>query len=194
MIAVPLKRHDGRPLRQWKNILVPTDFSAESEPALQMAVQLAGEYDAKITLLHVVQMPPAASVEAGETMAAAVSSARAGLDQLASGIPLQVPSETSIYLSAEGVAQGIVRAALEDSADLIVIATHAYSLLRRIIHGSQTEGLLHRAPCPVLVVRRSDRVAIVKSPAAPPQESQAPGTESKGSAKPAPPTNGAQRW
>lgn len=41
-----------------KNILVPIDFSKISEKALEYAVPLAKQFDAKITLLHAIEPAP----------------------------------------------------------------------------------------------------------------------------------------
>ncbi|MGC1403868.1 MAG: universal stress protein, partial [Thermodesulfobacteriota bacterium] len=39
-----------------KNILVPTDFSEYSDKALQEAIDIARQYQAKVTLLHVIEL------------------------------------------------------------------------------------------------------------------------------------------
>jgi nucleotide-binding universal stress UspA family protein len=41
--------------------------------------------------------------------------------------------------------------------DLIVMATHGRTGVNRMLHGSVTESVLHRAPCPVLVVRTLEK-------------------------------------
>ena len=44
----------------FKHILVPTDFSAPAERALDLAIQIAATFDAKLTLFHSSWLPPAA--------------------------------------------------------------------------------------------------------------------------------------
>jgi len=42
------------------------------------------------------------------------------------------------------------------AASLIVISSHSYRWLERLLHGSTAEILLHRTLCPVLVVKEPD--------------------------------------
>lgn len=44
------------------------------------------------------------------------------------------------------------------NADLIAMATHGRTGVNRLLHGSVTESVLHRAPCPVLVVRTPEKL------------------------------------
>ena len=141
------------PAITWKHILVPVDFSEHSQQAVQIAAYLASQCAAKITLLHVLELPAFAPVEAHQAMDASLKSANNCLDELAEDVPTPLMCDVSSYLSTEGVVPGIVEAAREYSADLIIIAPHQSSWFRRIIHGSHTDDLLNRAPCAVLVVR-----------------------------------------
>jgi len=60
--------------------------------------------------------------------------------------------------AAEGNAvDEICRIAAERSARLIVVGSHGWGAARRLISGSVSTGLVHAAPCPVLVVRPSAR-------------------------------------
>ena len=47
----------GRPTLKIQKILVPTDFSDFSKKALKYAVSVAKQLGAKITLLHVIELP-----------------------------------------------------------------------------------------------------------------------------------------
>jgi nucleotide-binding universal stress UspA family protein len=53
------------------------------------------------------------------------------------------------------VCEEIVAAAREWNADLIVVGNHSRSLLERLLLSNTTNGVLHRPPCPVLVVSTS---------------------------------------
>jgi nucleotide-binding universal stress UspA family protein len=46
----------------------------------------------------------------------------------------------------------ICRLAAERNAELIVIGSHGWGPMRRLLFGSVSDGVLHHAPCPVLVV------------------------------------------
>ena len=50
----------------------------------------------------------------------------------------------------------IVRYAKENNADLIVIPSHGFHGVNRMVLGSVAERVLRHAECPVLVTRRTD--------------------------------------
>ena len=50
----------------------------------------------------------------------------------------------------------ICEVAEEGGFDLIVVGSHGHGLLKRMLIGSVSTHVLHRAPCPVLVVREQD--------------------------------------
>ena len=51
------------------------------------------------------------------------------------------------------VVEEICRKASEYDAQLIVVGSHGWGAARRLLSGSVSTGLVHSAPCPVLVVR-----------------------------------------
>jgi nucleotide-binding universal stress UspA family protein len=57
-------------------------------------------------------------------------------------------------IAADGVAvEEICRVAGEHEAQLIVVGSHGWGAAKRLFSGSVSTGLVHTAPCPVLVVR-----------------------------------------
>ena len=52
-----------------------------------------------------------------------------------------------------GPVEAIVEAARTHGADLIAMTTHGRGGLGRLIFGSHAEAIIHRTPCPVLLVR-----------------------------------------
>ena len=144
-----------------QQILVPTDFSEPSKKAVKYAVSVAERFGAKITLLHVIELPityPDGGyypfvVEPDRIM----SAAKATVDKFckAENITPHLIRETLIQ---EGISyQEIVKAAKALKMDLIIIATHGHTGLAHVLLGSTTEGVVRHAPCPVLVVRAKER-------------------------------------
>ena len=43
---------------QFRHILAPTDFSEYSKKAVAFALELAMKFGAKLTILHVIELPP----------------------------------------------------------------------------------------------------------------------------------------
>ena len=153
---------------QLKKILVPTDFSPNSEKALNYALRLARLAQGRLLLLHVFEVPefsgllPEASSwqldyqEIKKTFDSAIQQANDKLNQLARGV-----AEEKIKVEAK-VCQGIpdeeiVKIAQEEEVDLIVITTHGYTGLKHFLLGSTAEKVVRIAPCPVLVVRAHER-------------------------------------
>jgi nucleotide-binding universal stress UspA family protein len=57
-------------------------------------------------------------------------------------------------VEADGaVVEEICRIAAEHDAQLVVVGSHGWGAARRFLSGSVSTGLVHSAPCPVLVVR-----------------------------------------
>ena len=58
-------------------------------------------------------------------------------------------------LNATAPADAILRVSAEEQADLIVMATHGRSGMRRLILGSVAEEIMRHATLPVVLVRPS---------------------------------------
>jgi nucleotide-binding universal stress UspA family protein len=60
-------------------------------------------------------------------------------------------------VEADGpIVEQISRIAAEHRAQLVVVGSHGWGAARRFWSGSVSTGLVHSAPCPVLVVRAGD--------------------------------------
>jgi len=140
-------------------ILVATDFSPASTPAVGEAVKLAREARAELLLVHVYEPPGAASFGDyipsaslyDEIEQALRTGAEKGLEPLAEDARRQGVRATARVL--RGVPYvAITEAAAADRADLIVIGTHGRSGLPRFLLGSVAQKVIATAPCPVMTV------------------------------------------
>lgn len=155
-----------------KKVLVPVDFSDCSKKALQYAVPFAKQFNATLTLLHVV---PRHSAIDGETYPVNCEltlekdlreNARQKLIELAKEFPLhEIPVQIETCLGATGVE--IANAAQKLEADLIIISTHGRTGRVHSLVGSVAENLVQLARCPVLVVRQHEHDFIVDKTANP---------------------------
>jgi universal stress protein A len=142
-----------------KIILVPIDFSRESEKALRYAASFAKLFGARLALLHVAEpmTPPdfewfPLAVDEEKYLAAC-------RDHLAS-IVARHKIDPAILESAT-VSQGRAFHEITDvagtlKASLIIISTHGYTGVKHVLLGSTTERVVRHAPCPVLVVREHE--------------------------------------
>ena len=140
-------------------ILCPIDHSDCSKDALRYAVSFAMKDEAKLLLLHVID----------------IRSFNEGLDAMSTQIPNEetieqlrvkllncIPEEIRNEMDVEAiVSQGIpfaeiISTAKEKEIDMIVIGSHGRTGLSHIMLGSVSEKVVRKAPCPVLTVRQSD--------------------------------------
>jgi nucleotide-binding universal stress UspA family protein len=141
-----------------RKILYVTDFSANSEPAFQLAREYARVFGARLEILHVIHVSSAWDQELAQTsyyeeaLKIMEEMARDSLKALRDRCPKAIP-EVKCY-SVRGIAtREIVRFANENSVDLIVMGTHGRTGLSHLILGSVAENVVRTASRPVLIVR-----------------------------------------
>jgi nucleotide-binding universal stress UspA family protein len=140
-----------------RRILCPTDFSDTSRLSLDFAVAIAKWYDSTLTVLHVSAVTGDA-FGASAALLPKVHLTPRERDHVLASIRQFVETEigpTVSYVAdlAEGsVADEIVNKAVVLPADLIVLGTHGYSGVDRLLLGSVTDKVLRKASCPVLTV------------------------------------------
>lgn len=147
----------GSPKFTFTHIMAPTDFSPNSERAIDYAVQLARRLGAKLTLLHVIPEPSALdySME-GVSLQEIQGWEKEAEIKLAAELTrahLEYKEVDALRVSALHPRDEIVRAATNLSADLLVVSTHGYTGWKHFLLGSDAEKILEHASCPVLVVR-----------------------------------------
>ncbi len=165
VLTVPPRAHATSSL-PFKRLLCAVDFSEWSLEALKLAVSIARESGAALTLLHVLEWPweepptPAFDELPAEQASALIEyrryaekSARARLRSLVPDAARDRVTATSEVLHGKAYA-GILRAAGEEHADLIVLGVHGRRAVDVMFLGSTTNQVVRRATCPVLTLRR----------------------------------------
>jgi len=141
-----------------QHMLVPMDFSATADRALAYAIALAQQLQARLTLLHVLDMTPMTMDE----MTVGVVATYLEEQEIEAQHLLQASLERVQRAGLQGdslLVQGtptqtIVDTAGEQGVDLILMGTHGRTGLAHVFLGSVAEHVVRQAPCPVLVVRR----------------------------------------
>jgi len=139
----------------FKTILHATDFSDASLPALEQARKLARHHKAELHVLHVEVLLearyPALAVdtltfqrEQSEQQFRALLS-RTGDDEIIQATVKHARVPVAIAEYAE-----------RNRIDLIVVGSHGYSGIDRLLMGSEARKLIRHATTPVLVVRPCD--------------------------------------
>lgn len=158
-MAQETKCGQGGGTQKFRKVLAAVDGSECSAHALNTAVRLAKSDGAELTILHVVVVSlalysgdvsqPLAKVEErkghdGERIIAKAESVarEAG-----------VQAKVTMIEATDSPVRGIADYAARNDIDLIVVGTRGLSGLKRLLLGSVAAGVVHCAPCAVLVVR-----------------------------------------
>jgi nucleotide-binding universal stress UspA family protein len=140
-----------------KTILYPNDFSKPSEAGLRVATAMARDTGAKLLIAHVSE-PPAA-YGGGEMYYGVPEPSSETLQRMLAEV---APTDTQVScehrLLTGDPATEIVRLAKEEDVDLIVMATHGRTGLRRMLMGSVAEAVVRHAECPVLTLKEPQAV------------------------------------
>lgn len=136
----------------FRRIAVATDFGAASARALELASQLAAQYQAELVVLHAIEAftppYPIGLVPDRETVDAA---ARKELDG-------EVERAKSKGIAAEGVLlhgeppERIIDFVENNLVDLLVVGTHGRKGVSRWMLGSAAEKIVRACKTPVLTV------------------------------------------
>jgi nucleotide-binding universal stress UspA family protein len=140
-------------------ILCPIEFSDASTRALEYALSLAEEADARLILLHVIE----GSIEQpyfGDMGHVSLREYYRYLEEDAmERLKAAVPEESRLWCKPdERVATGkayreILKVAAEEGAELIVMGVHGKAALNRRLFGSTTHHIIREAGCPVFTLR-----------------------------------------
>lgn len=145
----------------FKRILCPTDFSEPALIALKRAEELALHFSAKLWVAHVVAevLVPHSFPDPQADFKFDVPLYQQELAIYAENLLKKLVSQqispevwTRELVTAGRAAEEILRIAVAEHVDLIVIASHGESGWRRLVFGSVAEKVVRHASCPVLTI------------------------------------------
>jgi universal stress protein F len=144
-----------------KKLLVCLDGSKKETDVLSAAVALARKTGARVLLFRSVglasELPPAVySMAVDEVPLLLQRQAEEALTKLAKDIPAELYAGARVMVGTPW--QSIERAAEEEDADMIVIGSHGYHGLDRVL-GTTAAKVVNHANRSVLVVRDPQRLA-----------------------------------
>lgn len=129
-----------------RQIVVPTDLKPHGQKAIHYALAMAQCFDATLTLVHIYD-PAYTYAEAQEVIG---TLERMCLELRKEHVASEFTVDVGVpYLQIPEIARNL-------RADLLVIAKHNYSWLERFIFGGDSERILRRIVCPILVVNEND--------------------------------------
>ncbi len=136
-----------------KKVLVPVDFSENSKKILEAAGYLSGICQAQLHVVFVVQsfddysgffVPHMPIAKFEEEM---VQAADEKMESFLAG-----HRNIGSTILVGDVAEEIIRHAEESGMDMIIMGTHGYKGLEKVMFGSVAEKVVRSAPCPVLTI------------------------------------------
>ena len=143
---------------QIKTIIFPTDFSQGARAAMDYAVSLAKDYDAKLILLYVIQDISIAewyipsSISATDFIEDMQKSASREMEKWGAEVAAKVTNVEKMVVRGIPFVE-IIKTARDRDADMIVIGTHGRTGIDHMLFGSTAEKVVRKAHCPVLTVR-----------------------------------------
>lgn len=143
-------------MKAYQQILLTTDFSKFSGTVAKKAINLAGHFNAEITVLHVVEqgadnrMADRLASKPPESEQQLIVQDRHRLDEFIRSVP-NFRAIPMIRLSAVSVEDEIIKVAKEIKANLIIIGTPAKARIA-VMPSLRMEAFKGKAPCDVLVV------------------------------------------
>jgi nucleotide-binding universal stress UspA family protein len=145
----------------FKNILIPTDGSEQSQRAAQFGVELAKLHGARVTGIHVIPdyhlliayegaFDPVTEERIEEETKARADAYLSYIREkaAAAGVQCSTACETS-----DQPYDAILRTCEANGCDLILMTSHGRKGLAAVLLGSETRKVLTHAKVPVLVVR-----------------------------------------
>ena len=145
-------------------ILVPTDGSNAAQKAARYAVDLAKKLKASVIALSVIDNRSFVSqtVPASKTARHVIEPIEDYLREAAEGYAGEIKKlcdkkavQSKVVITAGHPVENIVKEAVREKVNLIIMGSHGKSALAAAVLGSVTYGVLHKdTKIPVLLVRK----------------------------------------
>jgi len=138
-------------------VAVGVDLSPMGNRVVREALEVSAPHDAELVLVHVAAPDPDfVGMDAGpqyirDDLARELREERTRLRAMAAELEAK-GRRVRVVMVRGAAAPSLVEVARKVEADLLVVGSHGKGPMKRLFLGSVSEGVLRRAPCPVLVV------------------------------------------
>lgn len=140
----------------YKHVLLATDLLPENSALFDKGVKLAKEWNAKISVVHIVEPLPGygyAYVGSADVEETLIKEAKKQMVELSKKYGIDV-ADTVVDIGPTKTE--VVRVAQEKKIDLIIVGSHGRSGWSLLL-GSTATAVLHSAKCDVLTLRLPGR-------------------------------------
>ena len=157
-----------------QNILYATDLSENSRMAFQYAMSMAAKYQARITVLHVIEpinpntyMQISGVMGESEWISMQLDYENEVVDKLGAKLrqfcldvqhctPEEMIGDDQVVIRKGTPVHEILSTAVEIGADMIVMGTHGYGMVKDALMGGTARRVIRRSDMPVMIVPSSD--------------------------------------
>lgn len=157
LVIRPLEDGKTFPEPNFNHFLVPLDGSPIGEGILEPAVALGGPMGARFTLLHVVAPHLSVGARVSPLPAGHLKERTGKAEEYLAGVVERLRGQgieaEPLIESHYAPARAILNAAESREVDLIAIATHGYTGVKRALLGSVTDKVLRASKWPLLLER-----------------------------------------
>jgi len=151
-------------MKRFKNILVYTDGSGDSDPASSRAVELAQRNNGRLTFVGVLRELPrelsrlAAGIQPADLQASAMQELRERLEQFVTPFrEMEPPVDIAIEVRCGTPFIEIIRTVLRSGHDLVMMSAEGRRGMKGMLFGNTSLHLMRKCPCPVWVIKASRR-------------------------------------
>ncbi|ADY30033.1 MULTISPECIES: universal stress protein [Cellulophaga] len=138
-----------------KKIIVPVDFSDQSNKALKVAASLASKHNAELVVLHMLELNAVMISSEGLPQEQVVFLLKLTEKRFSEFLDKPFLKDLTVtpIIKHYKVFSEVNEVAEEHKADLIVMGSHGVDGLEEIFIGSNTERVVRNATVPVLVIK-----------------------------------------
>ncbi|HHT0591859.1 TPA: universal stress protein [Legionella anisa] len=137
----------------YKNILFATDLLKEHNHLTEKAIAIAKQFDAKLYLLHVIELPASFQLAQGLGFTELANPAKDDAQTVLAliGENFNIPREQQ-FVEVGSVKEHIFSKVKELNCQLIIIGSHSSTGLQAFL-GSTAHAAVNHAPCDVVTLR-----------------------------------------
>ena len=134
----------------YKRILCPVDYSVHSIAAVKHAISISAKFGGRIILVNIFNLPKATAITGISDEVFTIEKKQ--LEDFAK--TYSIPDlDMQLLVNMGHVGKEIIDTAIQNEVDLIVMGSHGYSGLERMLLGSTAEYILEHSKIPTLIIR-----------------------------------------
>lgn len=136
----------------YRHLLVAVDLTKENDIVVEKAVELAKLFDAKISLVHIIEPLPGygyAYIGVADFESELLSEAKQSIVKLATRFAID---PANCYVEVGPTKSELMGIVLKQHVDCIVTGSHGRHGVAQLL-GSTAHAIVHGAPCDVITVR-----------------------------------------